>query len=305
MGAVSSVLFALLASHAVAALPCELQVDVRGPGVPDEVVEEFRERVVERADHVASRLGASACAPVAITLVPAMEQAGTLDPPWHLPSWAAGAAQPAARRIVIGVTANRQIQDRDQTLDHELAHVFLHEAVAGAPMPRWFNEGVARVMASEHGVADLTLLARASLVDGLLPLGALREGFPAEPTRAALAYAQAGRAVSLVEGAGHLPAVIAGLRAGASFEESLTSATGRATWQLDLDVQRSIPRWRALAIVGLETDFAMAACAAVVIVAGTRARRRLRERMAAMEDPTDGAFTSLIPVTRWTVPKRA
>jgi hypothetical protein len=297
-------MLAILAAALLATAPCRPPLDVRGPELPAPVTADFAVAAADAVDDVRARLGSESCAPITITLVPAMEDAPALDPPWHLPSWAAGAAVPRDRRVVVGVTAGRQVQRRDTTLVHELAHVVANDAAGGRGLPRWLDEGIARVVAGEHGGSDLSVLARAHVVGQHFPLAALERGFPPGKNDAALAYAEAGRAVSLIEGArpGAIAAVLARIRAGDDVDAALVAVTGRAAWQLDHDVQDSVTGFAAFAVLGAETDVAMAGCAVVVAVAGVRARRRTRARMRALDD--DEPLPRRTPdavLRRWTV----
>jgi hypothetical protein len=289
----------LVVAAALAAAPCDGHVEVRGPGLPTDVVEDFAADARSALVDVRAWLGSSRCEPLAVTLVPAMADAPVLDPPWHLPSWAAGAAEPAARRIVVGVTVDGAVQDRRRTLRHELAHVVAAEIAGEGRLPRWLDEGIARVVAGEHGIGDLAVLSRAHVAGRALPLPALARGFPPGAADAALAYATAGRAVALLEGRADraLPRVLARIAAGATVDDALVDVAGRATWQLDRDVVRSVDGLTALATLGVETDVAMALCAGVVAVAGVRARRRLRTRIAAMAD--DDPTTPAVRVVRF------
>jgi hypothetical protein len=284
--------FSFLLTAALVAAPCAPVVDVRGPGLPAALVADFADEARAALVDVRARLGSTDCAPLTVTLVPQMRDAPVLDPPWHLPSWAAGGAMPGARRIVVAVTAEGAPQDRHTTLVHEVAHVVTAEVIGGRALPRWLDEGIARVVAGEHGVADVSLLAHARVVDRFLPLAALEHGFPPGAADAALAYAEAGRAVSLLQGAAGggdaLPRLLVRVAAGDAVDDALVAVAGRASWQLDADMRRSLSGWAALAVVGVETDVAMAACAAVVAVVGVRARRRLRRRIEAMDDPGPG-----------------
>jgi hypothetical protein len=292
---------ALLLSASLLAAPCVPSVDVRSPGVPDEVAAAFAAEARTAAVEVRARLGSTACTPLTITLVPSMSDAAALDPPWHLPSWAAGAAEPRASRLVVGITAGGSRQDRRTTLTHELAHVVTAEVTGGRTLPRWLDEGIARVVAGEHGIEDLSLLAHARIADRFLPLAALERGFPPGAADAALAYAEAGRAVSLVTagGASALPDLLAHLGTGAPLDDALVAVGGRAIWQLDQDLRRSLSGWAALAVVGVETDLAMAACAVVAAVVGVRARHRLRRRIAAMPETVDDLRANVVGAVRF------
>lgn len=297
-------MLALFAAALLAAAPCRPPLDVRGPEIPAAVTAEFAAAAHVAIDDVRARLGSESCAPVTITLVPAMEDAPQLDPPWHLPSWAAGAAVPRDRRVVVGVTSNGQVQRRHTTLVHELAHVVSNDAAGGHPLPRWLDEGIARVVAGEHGAADLSVLARARVAGRHFPLAALERGFPPGAADAALAYAEAGRAVSLIEGAspGGIAAVLARIQQGDDVDAALVHVTGRAVWQLDRDVQESVSGFAAFAVLGAETDLAMAGCGVVLAVAGLRARRRNRARLLALDDDDPARRPGPEAVlARWTV----
>jgi len=303
LSAVLWLVASLGAGTAPATVLCRPPIEVQGPGLPAAMVADFAHDAAVLVDELRPRTGDVDCRPIAITLVPSMGDAHALDPPWHLPTWAAGAAQPGQRRIVVGVSAEGRVQDRRRTLHHELAHVLVRSAARDAAMPRWLDEGLARVLAGEHGIDDLRVLAQARLADRFLPLAALEQGFPAGSADAALAYAQSGRAVSLMQDRDDaIPRLLAAVGAGASVDDALRQTIGRATWQLDIDVRRSVTLWAALATVGVESDLAMAGCGVVVAVFGVRARRRQRSRLLAMDDdnpplrrPAAASFT------RWTV----
>lgn len=291
-----------LGSAPASATPCEPTLTVTGHGRAAPLAAELQETAPALWARVQERLGIEGCAPIAVELLPSIEGAVELDPPWHLPSWAAGAAVPGERRIVVAVTASGQRQERERVLLHELAHLGVQEAAAGQPVPRWLNEGAARVLAGEHSVEDLELLARARIADALLPLAALGGGFPADRARASLAYAQSGRAVSLLEGEhpGALARVLAGLGRGQGVDEALLAASGRRLWQLELEVERSIPRWRAWAVLARDFDAAFALAALVTAWAGLRARRQLRARLAAMPDERPPPLLTGLRLVRWT-----
>jgi hypothetical protein len=277
-------------------------VVVEGHGSAEALAPDLQTVATHALVDVRARLGVTSCDPVRVELLPGIEEAQTLDPPWHLPPWAAGAAEPQDHRIVVAVTAGRQRQDRERVLVHELAHEGVHEAAGNHTVPRWFDEGVARSIADEDRDVDDRALAHAHLGNHWLPLLALVDGFPPLSSDATLAYAIAGRAVRLMEdhGGPHAVArVLAQVHDGVPFDDALVDVTGRRTWQLDLDVQRSVTTWRALALLGRETDVAYGLASVLVVVGGARARRRVRERMVALGDLHDP--WPMANLTRWTV----
>ena len=282
---------------------CLPALQVLGSGLPEAMVASFAADAAALVDDLRLRTGDVDCRPITITLVRSMDDAGRLEPPWRLPPWAAGAAQAETRRVVVGVSAEGRVQDRRRTLHHELAHVVVRSAAGGADLPRWLDEGLARVLAGEHGIDDLRVLAQARLGDRFLPFAALETGFPDGAADAGLAYAQAGRAVSLMQDhEAAIPRLLQLVRDGSPVDDALRQATGRATWQWDLDVRRSVSLWGALAATGVETDLAMAGCGVVVAVFGVKARRRQRRRMIDMDDegPISPAAAA-VALTRWTV----
>lgn len=261
-------------------------VVVAGHGAVAHLGPEMQARAAVLVEEAAAFTGAPGCAPIHVDLVEGMEDAASLSPAWRLPHWAAGAAQPGDRRVVVGVTAEGRRQDRERTLAHELAHVAITDA-AGGRVPRWFDEGASRVFAGEHGDDDLAALARARLADRVTPLGALVDGFPAGQWDAALAYAVSGRAVRIVldeGGPGAVARVLAAVRAGADFDDALQAATGRRTWQLAKDVERSISLRHALLIVAKDLELGMGFAAVLLVVGGAQARRRTRRRLAQLVD---------------------
>lgn len=312
MGAALALFLSLFAAQPAVEGPCvegaRVDVVVSGHGAVAHLAPEMEARATGLYDEAAAYAGARGCAPVAIDLVEGMEDAASLSPPWRLPHWAAGAAQPGARRIVVGVTAEGRRQDRERTLAHELAHVAITDA-AGTRVPRWFDEGAARVFAGEHGEEDVAALARARLSERFPPLEGLEASFPAGAADAAVAYAVSGRAVRLVEEAGGPRAVarvLAAVRAGAPFDDALHDVAGRRTWQLSKDVERSVPLWHAWIVIAKDLEIGMALAAALVAFGGVRARQRMRRRLDELvdDDPAAPAPAGVVLV-RFTVGPRS
>lgn len=106
----------------------------------------------------------------------------------RLPAWAAGAAWPEKKLIVIRTGRGGDI---GQTFVHELNHVLLGRAFRGAGrVPRWLSEGLAMIWADEWSLHRLTTMTIAALSGKLLPMDELADRFPADLAAAEIAYCQ-------------------------------------------------------------------------------------------------------------------
>ena len=103
-----------------------------------------------------------------------------------------GFAIPQKHLVIIDYTRINNHLKLYNILRHELCHLLLHEHLGQVPIPRWFDEGIAQW--ASDGVMDIlhdqkeSLLPKASFSDGMIPLGALNEGFPKNPNALRLAY---------------------------------------------------------------------------------------------------------------------
>jgi hypothetical protein len=116
------------------------------------------------------------------------------------------------------------------TLRHELAHLALHATAAegAAPIPRWFDEGIASWFAggfAEFGPLDLA----AAMTGRELTLAGLSDAFPEDPDGLRIAYAKSQLAVELLErevGQGTIAGLGAALARGIPFPEALSAVAG-------------------------------------------------------------------------------
>lgn len=232
--------------------------------------------------------GAVGCSPIALHLTADNDAARALFPAWHLPPWAAGAARPEERTVILTVHAEGLRHDRMRVLLHELVHLATAAAnPSGRALPRWFEEGVARRLAGEDGQDDDAVLARAKLAGTLLPLEGLVESFPGSAPHAAVAYAVAGRAIGLLEQRGGrdvVRRVLAALPEARDFDDALLRAAGLKTGQLSLHVERSVTTWQAWLTTLRQVDVWLGLGGLLLVWAGGSARRRTRQRIARMPD---------------------
>lgn len=219
------------------------------------------------------------------------EQMQALAPPGRkLPGYATGVAYPGEGLILLSMTEPESWlrSNADRVLVHELAHVALHRAVSGQPVPRWFSEGFAIHAASEHSLARVRELWSATLRNDLIPLGQLSDRFPARHGEVSLAYAQAADLVGYLlqedQDRKRFRKLIAQLRAGTAFEQAFASA-----YELPL---RALERhWRALLgqrfgrwpsiLSGLTAVWALGAL--LLVVGYVRVRRRQHDTLKRWE----------------------
>ncbi len=238
-------------------------------------------------EEVSTVTGADDCAPIRVDLTTDLKLARRVLPAWHVPPWAAGAAQADRRSILLTVHTDGHRHDRVQVLTHELAHLSIAQAAGGHPVPRWFNEGVARTIAGEHSVEDAEVLARAKIASRLFPLEGLESSFPAGDGDAAIAYAVSGRAISLLmqeHGRGAIADVLAGVRDGVPFDQALHAATSWRTFQLDAQVKRSVGTAAAWMTVFAQADLGMLLAGVLSAIAAVLVFRRRRRELSDMPD---------------------
>ena len=262
-------------------------------------VEHLEQELGPRAEQlygaVNARLGAPPLDEVRIDLSATLDDAAHhLD--WHLPGWAAGAARSREGEILLTVHKDGQRHDIERVLTHELAHVAIDSAAGEAEVPRWFNEGLARVIAREQGPDDAQRLALARLADRVPSLEGLTHAFPRAADDASLAYATSARAIELVmeRGGPNAPAaILAALSAGVPFDDALTQATGLPTWQLQLRVRDSIARWPALLAVLRSSGVLWVFAGLLSLLAWRRLRHKRQDRLDVMADEESRQWRAL------------
>lgn len=248
-------------------------VDVTG--VSSTVGDSVRAKVPAALAQVATRVPFTNCAPIAVRVVPDIVE-GEGHTTWGLPEWAAGAAQPHKREIVLAVHRDGQRHDRDRTLIHELAHVAVYDAAHGHA-PRWLDEGIARSTAEEGGEASLLALAKRRAGGGVFPLMALAERFPADTEAANLAYATSERAVSQLlahHGQDGVQHILARLGEGESVEAALIGVTGEGVRDLEARVTASVPVTTAWATLFRQVDIWWLIPGGALLFAFARRRKR-------------------------------
>ncbi len=145
------------------------------------------------------------------------------------PEYAAGVAYSELGLVLLSLTPIHagQEQDLGEVFRHELAHVALHDALNGQPIPRWFNEGFAVFASGESSFARMKTLSMSTVGGSLIPLRELELSFPNDETKAQVAYAEAVDVVRFLvrrEDIHRFRALVSELREGKSFEQAVLDA---------------------------------------------------------------------------------
>jgi hypothetical protein len=224
-----------------------------------------------------------------------------------MPRWAAGVAHSESGEIVIAQHApDGSRTDLDSLLRHELAHVALHRATGGQPLPRWFHEGVAESFGAGIDLLRSQTLAGAIFGPGVPPLATLEDNFHGTDAIAAtVGYAAARDFVNYLrdrddkDGA-ELRQVLTEIRHGRSFDAALVKVYGRTLEELDAEWRSGLTGRYAWFPVISSGGLPLAAVTPLILVAAVRRRRLLRagwERLAR-EDAEERALIHAVLMPR-------
>lgn len=202
------------------------------------------------------------------------------------PEWAAGTAYPE-QDLVFVLMATRGEKTPRQVYVHELTHVVLHWSFGDNEPPRWLEEGITQVTAREFDLRTQTLLSQAALGGQLMPLSALTEGFPDDPYRARIAYAESRDFMLYLRheyGDETVASIVQGMAAGASAEQAIADTTGVSLRTLEQRwADRLNRRYAWLPVLG-GSGTAWSVAAVLVVLGWARRRRQHRARLAQMEE---------------------
>jgi hypothetical protein len=224
-----------------------------------------------------------------------------------MPRWAAGVAHSESGEIVIAQHApDGSRTDLDGLLRHELAHVALHRATGGQPLPRWFHEGIAESFGAGIDLLRSQTLAGAIFGPGVPPLATLEDNFHGTDAIAAtVGYAAARDFVNYLrdrddkDGA-ELRQVLTEIRHGRSFDAALVKVYGRTLEELDAEWRSGLTGRYAWFPVISSGGLPLAAVTPLILVAAVRRRRLLRagwERLAR-EDAEERALIHAVLMPR-------
>jgi hypothetical protein len=223
------------------------------------------------------------------------------------PDWAAGLALPNRNTILLRSPGQLIEPARfNELLAHELTHIYLARVLGRRRAPLWLEEGVAMWASGESSLGRMWAMSRAALMDEFIPFGRLTRRFPADKTRASLAYAQSYYFVSYIV-RNHGPEAVAKMLQGISQGKDLGGVvhafSGLGLWGLEQEFIKSISS-RFSWIMVFVSSGALWGVIALFAAVGLVVRRRAQLKMLwDMPDahPKLGAFG---PIRIWPPPKR-
>lgn len=238
-------------------------------------------------DRLAQTLGVPVGGTIHVYLTPTQHAFETLQP-GRPPVYADATAWPTHGAIFLRRPRIRapEANPLQQVLEHELIHVLLGRAFAPAQPPHWLQEGAAQFYSGEYDPTTAQRLARGWAGQGeLIGLAELSRGFPSDPARADLAYAQSADFVAFLlatYGEAAFPALLDAVREGLPLERAVRVATGEELADVDeawrSRLRSGVPLW----ISGLGSEeFWWAAIGVVAAGALVSARGRRRAELEA------------------------
>ena len=222
--------------------------------------------------------------------------------PGNAPEWADGTAYPHRGIIFLRSPSVRggMAEPLEQVLDHELAHIILGRAFGARPVPRWLQEGVAQLVAREYTQQLTDRLGAGMFGDNLLSLDELSSGFPAEPLRAQLAYAQSADFVAFLVntyGQDALHSIIREMAGGEPFAAAVRISTGDSMATIDGRWRQRLSGSDMLWLRPLVSDTMLLSFAGLAFLglgaAALRRRRQQFHEMAAKEEAADAWYAQL------------
>ncbi len=264
-----------------------LYATVGGDPADQAVVRRISRHVEEAVPRIAKQLGVPTGRTLRVYVAHSQDQFSAIQPGTP-PSYADATAYPLRALVFLRAPRLRpgMAKPLEQVTDHEITHVLLEQRFHGEPVPRWLHEGLAQYVAKEYSEETTRALSRGVLGDSLYSLDYLVTGFPDDPLRAQLAYAQSADLVAFLRnehGEDDLRELVRQLAIGTPVRAAFREATGQSMDEVD-QAWRSRLQKSHLWFPPLVSDSMWFAVGGLVLFVGwLRVRRRNRERRAWME----------------------
>jgi hypothetical protein len=232
----------------------------------------------QRLSDVALLVGITAAGPpIRVTLLPESSDVARATP-----SWIAGFAMGNLDTIVLFPSRSPSYPNAtlEDVLRHELAHILIHRAAGGRPIPRWFNEGLA--MTAEHGwrFRDQTQLLFQLVSGPRHSLGELNRLFESGQDGQARAYLLSAALVrELLHQHGQTAAatILQKVGHGDSFDQAFISVTGISPDEADSRFWNSQRVWTTWVSILFSNEVLWIAVTLLALLAIQRRRRKNAE----------------------------
>jgi len=221
----------------------------------------------------------------------------------EVPEWGAGVAVPRLNRIVMPGYGTQRTRgwSEARVLQHEWAHLALHQHLRGLRIPQWFDEGYAEWASGGWNAGEGWRLRVAFALGGAPPLDSLDLAWPRDRAAAGLAYLLSATAVEyLVQESGErgLRLFLDRWKAERSLDAAMRGVYGLTRGQFEED-WKSYVRKRYGWLFVLSHSFVFWLSLALALLVMVRIRRgRNREAMArlrATEPPDRPAYWEDMP----------
>ncbi|MCB9743381.1 MAG: hypothetical protein H6740_12335 [Alphaproteobacteria bacterium] len=261
-------------------------------GEPQDIrtIDRLADHAAKAVPRIAEQLGVGTGPRMRVVLA-ADEQGFFAMQPGRAPLWADGTAWPHQALVFLKSPRARPgtAPPLEVVLDHEITHVLLGQAFGHEPVPTWLQEGLAQWIAGEYGPDTVRRLSRASLSGGLLTLDDLKYGFPADPVRANLAYAQSADLIAFIaseHGESAIHDLVEEMARGTPVNAAFRKATGAFAHELDAEWRSRLEsKGFGLSLLAEETLwFGLGAPVLVLGWLGVRRRNRRRKEQWAEEE---------------------
>lgn len=203
--------------------------------------------------------------------------------------WISGFAVGDSNLVVIFPARSPGYPDHtlEDVLRHEVAHIWIWRAVAGRPIPRWFNEGVAMAVERDRQFQDETQLLYQLVTGGRSDMEAVDRLFSGTQNDQIRAYALAGAFVHDIVrrfGPQVIQEILQGVNRGATFDSAYGNATGETLANAQLEFWRSQRIWTSWIPILTSSTLLWSTITILAIFAFYMRRRRNRQIEQQWED---------------------
>ncbi len=165
-----------------------------------------------------------------VIIAPDSQSYQSAQPRAAIPEWSVGAAFASKNMIVLlssrAALAENKRFDPLTVFKHEVSHIILGRALAGQSIPRWLDEGIAKLVSEPWNSRKTWDMTLAILAGNNIPLHKLVHSWPKDSKRAHIAYLESHAFADYLFRHAAIRDVVASLRQKQSVEEALYHAMG-------------------------------------------------------------------------------